>query len=304
MSRRTPRQMVAKIARVIGDGVVPPLDILDALNDAHRQVNGFYFWPWSIGEVNYTFGAEITGTATASAQTVTIVTPDPFTGDPGPSWRVFIGERDYVVRSYFGQALTVESGTGRIETVSTATPFVLRRCGFLLPADYQPRTEVVVWDTSLRKPIPHVSRLHFERLWMEARGTIGASTRAYADAEPYYDDAAKLWYYQIQFVPPPEEGTQFRVVYTKTPAMLSLLGDAPPYWPDGFDEAIELIATRRLGEQLGYEKAVRAGRRAEGLLHQLRRQIADSNVVHAPTYGLGADPGMSGFPLTDWEFDQ
>ncbi len=283
MAGRLPREMLASVVRRLsvpaGTG-----EILEALNYANQHLAAYYAWPWFLSEMTWTFRAPVTGKATISSSgSATLASMSDGSADTyvDKNWRLQIGMHDYPVESISGNVATVDATKVRPLDVTTAADYLLFHAGLTMPDDFAPGRDIACYNTTMRYRIRHVNRMSFERHWQAYKQMTSNIPLLFSDREPLYD-AANGWRYQLQFCPRPASGTQVRVSYYRKPSPVNLTTNEPLEWPEGFDEAVELIATGRLAESLGDARAMAGARRAKGLIRQLRGSVVTAVMDETP----------------------
>lgn len=303
MKARLPREMLAAVTRGLSVSVGLNV-IVEALNYASEQLAGYYAWPWFMSETTWTFRAPVTGTCTVSNGTITVVTSSDasFYTYVTKLWRIAIGQFDYPVSAVAAGQVTLDTTKTKALDVATAANFTLFEAGMPMPADFMPGHDLTCYNTGQRYRVRHIGRSGFERHWQAYKGMASNMPLVYADREPYYDTNAAAWVSALQFCPRLSVGTQVRISYQRSPVALDFATNAPSEWPKGYDEVLELLALGRLGELYSDSQAVIAGKRAKGLIRQLRGIVAtavrdDTPDQHTPYGGASWESdGLSVLP--------
>lgn len=282
MDARLPREMLAAVVRDLSVPVSPAV-VVEALNYASAQLAGYYAWPWFLSEMTWTFPAPITGTATATGTQVTLVSTSGSTSSVDKNWRVQIGTYDYPVDTLLGSVINVDISKTRIYPVADPAAYTLYQSSLTMPPDFIPGKDITCYNTQMRYRVRHVSRQAFERHWQSYKQMASNMPIIYTEREPFLDTSpGGGWRHQLQFCPRMTSNTQVRIAYYRNPAPIDPVDNQPSEWPTGYDEVIELLALGRLGEKLGDKQAMLGGRRAQGLIRQLRGGVATAAMDSTP----------------------
>lgn len=302
MQARLPREMVAAVQRglstPVGNG-----EIVAALNYASSHLADYYAWPWFLSEMTWTFRAPVTGTCSIVDGDVTLesVSDAGWTNYVDLNWRLQVGQHDYPIDAVSGGTVLFDTSKVRPIDVGTGTNYVLFHAALTLPADFKPGKDIACYNTTMRYRVRHMNRMAFERHWQAYKQMASNFPLVYCEREPLYD-AVLGWRYQLQFCPRPVSGTQVKVAYYRSPEPVNLATNAPTEWPTGYDEILELLALGRLGELMGDMRAVLAGKRATGLIRQMRGMVATAVMDETPQqnapYGAASweEGGLSVLP--------
>lgn len=286
MYARLPREMLAAVTRSLNVPVGTNV-IVEALNYASAQLAGYYSWPWLLSEATWTFKTPITGSGDMASSG--IFTVDGSITDPGSSisyvnqnWRLLVGQHDYPIMTANAGQFVIDTTKNSPVVVSNATFRLFQAC-VTMPADFRPGSDFACYNTTMRYRIRHVNRMSFERHWQAYKQMSTNTSLVFSDIEPFYDDAPPgSWKHRLQFCPPPAPTTQVRVAYQRVPNVIDPVANAPTEWPQGYDEALELLAIGRIGEMTGDSAAMMAAARAKGLIRQLRGAVATAVVDDTP----------------------
>lgn len=283
MANRTVAMMIANVQRKVGP-TVPRLDILQALNTAHLEVNGAYDWPWSYRETNIQVNpAYSTGTISVNVGSATV------TG-AGTTWstlwtnrRIRLdGNQDWPISAVGGVGtLTLEQPYHGAANLSGAS-YVIYQDVFTMPSDFEPGRDLILLQPDVRIRVRHIPRIGLENQNVVLKTLSSNIAMGYADYGRADDGT-----YLIQIIPFPSSANSMRLVYKARPADFSALTDIP-WLPQTFQDILELMAESEVKRTRGIPgwdvpAAIAARKRL-----QMKRQITSAPVDYTSSSFGGA----------------
>lgn len=293
MPRRTLQAMIAQVQRNLAGASVPLGTIHKAIETAHMDLHQGYPWPWMVAETNILIPPPYSTGLISIMNGTSLVVGIGTNWDPtwtGRRLRMGTGNVDYIVDTITSPlSLTLRQPVNLSANV-VGQGYTLYKDTFEMPADFVPGSDFYLANPTLRVRLKHVPRYHFERQMNVLRTLMTNISTLYTDAE-YNTESER---YQIRLAPPVGAVGEYRLVYFRMPPNLSEL-DQVTYFPEGFDEVIELMAEAELRARLNIPGAPVAQARAAAKIRLLKKQVAVATVENQPS--TGGYPGDSSFSI-------
>ncbi len=281
MSRRTVQQIIAEIQRMPGLGRIGPGEILDKVNQAHKDVTN-YPWPFNLTDTNVDVPASYTAGTISIVDGTAAVTGAGTTWVPGwTGYRLQFGayNLDYPVSAVTGVgtltlAMNVNLGANLVNSTYT-----LYKDTYEYPSDYVIGSDVIMEHPTVRYRISKIPRYRFEQY-------MNAGMRSFfTNIQQFYCDEGEnptTGAFRFRFGPPSSSVISYRMTYHRMGTDLTS-ATQKTMLPEGFDEVISLIAASKLydiNKMPGESTAVKA--LADGKLRLLKRQYATATIDDVP----------------------
>lgn len=267
-------------------------EILDAIQDANKEIHTKYEWPWTRGEANipiqptYTTGSLSINDGSAS-----------FTG-LGTTWstgwtnkRILLGNIDYLVSAFTSPTTGTLVQPINVGANKVNVPYTVFQDTYALPTDCEFGGILLVINPTYRYRLRYFPVYTAEWTSAYTRTFFNNFQSGFSDAG--VDDAtgASL----IRFTPAPGSVAEYRIVYRRRPPALSALTSISMI-PESFDRVIELMAEYmvRFHRKQPMAGWMEVKNEAYQLLQAMRRKMAITMTDTYQTYAtFGADRGRA-----------
>lgn len=281
MARRTVQQIIAEIQRMPGLGRIGPGEILDKVNQVHKDVTN-YPWPFNLTDTNVNVPASYTAGTISILDGTAAVTGAATTWDPTwTGYRMQFGSSgiDYLVSAVTGVGTLTLAQNVNLGADVVNSSYVLYKDTFEYPTDYLPGSDISLMHPTVRYRIAKIPRYRFEQY-------MNAGMRSFfTSIQQFYCDEGEnptTGAYRFRLGPPSSSVVTYRLTYHRTATDLTTASQKTML-PDGFDEIVTLGAASKLYDiykMPGESAAAKA--LADGKLRLLRRQYTTATIDDVP----------------------
>lgn len=243
MAQRTVEEMIAAVARRVG-GIVPRMEIFDALENANDEIYNKYEWPWTRAESNILVqGTYTTGTVSITDQT-NAVTGSGTNWDP--TWqykRIYFGTNnvDYLIASVNSPTSLTLAQNINLGVNQTNVGYTIFQDTYPLPSDCEFGSILLVVNPIFRYKLKYIPTYTFDWQSVYSRVFFNQFQSAFCDAG--YSDTNNTGL--IRLGPAPGSVAEYRMVYRRRPVQLTALSQTT-WLPPSYDRVLELIAEYKI----------------------------------------------------------
>ena len=240
MSARTLQEMAAAVQRKTG-ALVPMGEIIDAINNANKELHVKYEWPWTYAESTFAIAPLYNaGTISVTDGSNQVNLAGAATWDT--NWlykRLYLGVNNvsYEVESFPNPTTALLKVNVNLGTSIVNGPYTLFQDTYALPSDCEFGNILLIVNPKLRYRLRDLPK--YTLTWQNLWPGVFASNFQFAYCTSGYDDAtgAEL----IQFAPPAGQACEFVMIYRRRPPELNT-PTATSLIPESFDRILELLA--------------------------------------------------------------
>lgn len=257
MAARTVAQMAASISRHCG-GMVAYAEIIDAIENANKEINTKWTWPWTRAESNVLIQAPYnTGTVSIVDGTDTVNLDFGSGGIWDPGWqfkRIYLGQSniDLEVREFSTTTATLYQPINFGTDIVNA-PYTIFQDMYALPDDCEFGGIMLIVNPIYRYRLRYIPV--YTQEWQSVFSRVFFTNFQTGFADCGYSD---LWNANlIRFAPAPGSVSEYRLVYRRRAPSLGIASPAfshntPPtgtnflsnttILPESYDRVVELMA--------------------------------------------------------------